>query len=63
MTNFEIGRRIVEHEQKGAERATYGDELLKVLSRELTGEFGGGFSVTNLKNRRVCGTSYNFSVK
>ena len=29
MTNFEIGRRIVEHEQKGAKRAAYGTELLK----------------------------------
>ncbi|NVN89973.1 MAG: hypothetical protein HXX11_05150 [Desulfuromonadales bacterium] len=28
LTNFEIGRRIVEHEQKGAERAAYGAELL-----------------------------------
>ena len=31
MTNFEIGRRIVEHEQKGERRAAYGAELLKVL--------------------------------
>jgi len=29
MTNFEIGRRIVEHEQKGEKRAAYGAELLK----------------------------------
>ena len=43
MTNFEIGRRIVEHEQKGAERAEYGKELLKTLSVQLTEEFGKGF--------------------
>jgi hypothetical protein len=36
MTNFEIGRRIVEHEQKGAKRAVYGTELLKDLSARLT---------------------------
>jgi Uncharacterized conserved protein len=62
MTNFEIGRRIVEHEQKGAERATYGDELLKVLSRELTGEFGGGFSVTNLKLMRQFFIEYRYRI-
>ena len=48
MTNFEIGRRIVEHEQKGAERAEYGKELLKVLSSRLSEEFGDGFSERNL---------------
>ena len=31
-TNFEIGRRIVEHEQKGSQRAAYGSELVAVLS-------------------------------
>lgn len=48
MTNFEIGRRIVEHEQKGAKRAAYGAELLKELSGRLTEEFGRGFSEDNL---------------
>ena len=48
MTNFEIGRRIVEHEQKGAKRAAYGAELLKELSARLTEEFGRGFSEDNL---------------
>lgn len=52
MTNFEIGRRIVQHEQKGAKRAAYGAELLKELSARLTDEFGRGFSVTNLKLMR-----------
>lgn len=52
VTNFEIGRRIVEHEQQGAKRASYGTELLNVLSTELTGEFGVGFSATNLKLMR-----------
>ena len=52
LTNFEIGRRIVEHEQQGAERAEYGKELLKVLSAQLTGEFGNGFSERNLEYMR-----------
>ena len=43
-TNFEIGRRIVEREQKGEKRAGYGQELLKALSARLTAEFGQGFS-------------------
>jgi predicted nuclease of restriction endonuclease-like (RecB) superfamily len=52
LTNFEIGRRIVEHEQKGAKRAAYGAKLLKELSARLTDEFGRGFSEDNLSNMR-----------
>ncbi len=51
-TNFEIGRRIVEHEQKGAKRAAYGTALLQALSARLTDEFGSGFSLKNLENMR-----------
>lgn len=52
MTNFEIGRRIVEHEQKGAKRAAYGKELLKGLSARLNEEFGRGYSEDNLSLMR-----------
>ncbi|HBU08261.1 MAG: hypothetical protein A2321_01495 [Omnitrophica WOR_2 bacterium RIFOXYB2_FULL_45_11] len=52
MTSFEIGRRIVEHEQQGENRAEYGKALLKVLSNNLTEEFGRGFSRSNLQNMR-----------
>lgn len=52
MTNFEIGRRIVEHEQQGEKRAEYGAEVLKELSVRLTEEFGRGFSAVNLSNMR-----------
>lgn len=52
LTNFEIGRRIVEHEQMGAKRAAYGTELLKALSARLTEEFGRGFSKPNLEYMR-----------
>ncbi len=47
-----IGKRIVEEEQHGAERANYGEYLLKNLSKELTSEYGNGFSYANLKNMR-----------
>lgn len=49
---FEIGRMIVEEEQHGANRAAYGTQLLKELSAYLTGIYGKGFSVTNLKQMR-----------
>ena len=51
-TNFEIGHRIVEHEQGGEERARYGEALLKEMAASLTVEFGKGFSLTNLKLMR-----------
>ena len=47
-----IGKRIVEEEQQGKERAVYGQGLIKNLSKELQSEFGKGFSVANLKNFR-----------
>ena len=52
MTSFEIGRRIVEYEQRGENRAEYGKALLKALSNSLTEEFGRGFSRSNLQNMR-----------
>lgn len=48
-TYYEIGRRIVEQEQNGKYRANYGNELIIQLSKELTTEFGKGFSEVNLK--------------
>jgi len=49
---WNIGKLIVEHEQKGSSRATYGESVLKNLSRQLTEEFGKGFDFTNLTNMR-----------
>ncbi len=51
-TYFEIGRMIVEEEQNGNDRAEYGKQFLKGLSKELTTEFGKGFSVENLERIR-----------
>jgi predicted nuclease of restriction endonuclease-like (RecB) superfamily len=62
-TNFEIGRRIVEHEQKGAKRAEYGTELLKELSVRLTEEFGKGFSVANLQHMRMFFSEYRLRIQ
>jgi hypothetical protein len=47
-----IGKRIVREEQHGQGRAAYGEGLMAMLSQKLTGEFGQGFSVANLKNFR-----------
>lgn len=49
---YEIGREIVEFEQKGKARAGYGEELIKRLSKDMTENFGRGFSEMNLRNMR-----------
>ena len=49
---WEIGRLIVEDEQEGKARASYGKEVLKNLSVQLTLQFGKGFDETNLSNIR-----------
>ncbi|WP_366919821.1 DUF1016 N-terminal domain-containing protein [Burkholderia gladioli] len=43
---WEIGRRIVEAEQKGKRRAGYGEQLMARPSVDLTARFGRGFSRT-----------------
>lgn len=49
---WNVGRRIVEQEQFGEKKARYGSYLIKNLSRQLSDEFGTGFSVANLRNCR-----------
>ena len=49
---WKIGRRIVEEEQRGKKRAEYGKEIVKNLSKELTEEFGKGFSRRTLWEMR-----------
>ena len=49
---WNVGREIVE-KQGGAERAKYGDGLIKGLSLKLTAEFGAGYTPTNLKYMRL----------
>ncbi len=50
---WEIGREIVEFEQKGKPRGEYGERLMERLSRDMTQKFGKGFSPTNLKMMRL----------
>lgn len=52
ITYFEIGKSIVEVDQKGQEKAEYSRSTLKELSQKLITEFGKGFSVDNLENMR-----------
>jgi predicted nuclease of restriction endonuclease-like (RecB) superfamily len=49
---WNIGKQIVEEEQKGKERAEYGSYLIKELSTRLTKDFGKGFSQQSLRNMR-----------
>ncbi len=52
-TYWHVGRRIVEGEQGGGERAGYGKQLLPRLSADLTSQFGRGFSRSNLEYMRL----------
>ena len=49
---WEIGRRIVDAEQKGKRRAGYGEQLIERLSLDLSKQFGRGFSSQNLWQMR-----------
>ena len=57
-TYWNIGRIIVEYEQQSQLRAEYGKQTLKELSKELTREFGKGFSVSNIQFMRRFYQSY-----
>lgn len=50
--NWEIGRHIVEFEQRGKERAEYGSDLLSRLSKDLTLHYGKGFGRRNVLDMR-----------
>ncbi|MDD2781059.1 PDDEXK nuclease domain-containing protein [Sulfuricurvum sp.] len=49
---WNIGKQIVEDEQRGKDRAEYGSYLIKELSSRLTKDFGKGFTQQNLRNMR-----------
>jgi predicted nuclease of restriction endonuclease-like (RecB) superfamily len=49
---WNIGKRILEEEQGGKERADYGSYLIKVLSETLIPDYGSGFSVRILELSR-----------
>lgn len=52
ISNYAIGRYLVEEEQRGESRAKYGKRILDELSEYLTNEFGKGFSRTNVASMR-----------
>jgi hypothetical protein len=57
-TYWEVGRLIVEHEQKGHHRAAYGESQLKHLAEQLQKEFGKGFYERNLRFMRAFYQAY-----
>ena len=57
-TYWQIGKIIIEDEQKGNLRAEYGKQTLKHLAEQLTTEFGKGFDERNLRNMRQFFTSF-----
>jgi len=63
MTYYEIGRMIVEREQQGQKRAQYNAKLIEGLSEYLTGRYGKGFSVVNLKSIRKFYQVYSPSIQ
>lgn len=62
-TYWQIGRRIVEQEQKGSTRASYGEELVAKLARDLTARFGRGFSRTNVFQMRQFFLAYREKIQ
>lgn len=62
-TYFLVGRTIVEHEQRGARRATYGDALLERLGADLSERFGRGFSRQNLQSMRLFYATYAEAIR
>ena len=53
-----VGREIVEEEQRGRERAGYGDELIAQLSDRLRAVFDRGFTPSNLRYMRLFYLAY-----
>lgn len=60
-TYFQVGKLIVEKEQKGNSRAEYAKSILKNLSSKLTKDFGRGFSVDNLQSMRLFYQEFSMS--
>ncbi len=58
-TYWEIGRRIVELEQKGGSRAEYGKQIIERLAKDLSERFGRGFQKSNLFQMRAFYLTYS----
>ncbi len=59
VSNWLVGRRIVEQEQHGQKRAKYGKHIIELASEALTAEFGKGYSVVNIKSFRKFYLTFN----
>lgn len=57
-TYFNLGKLIIEDEQGGVDRASYGKETIKALSDHLTKMYGDGFSERNLEQMRLFYIAY-----
>lgn len=55
---WQVGKYIVEYEQQGETRAEYGKKVIPTLSKRLMAEYGGGFTIANLKFMRQFYLSY-----
>ena len=58
-TYWNIGKRIIEQEQKGKARADYGKKLINGLSKELTALYGEGFGTRTISYCRKCYLVFN----
>lgn len=61
VTYYRIGQYIVEEEQRGQERATYGKQVLQLLSQRLTDRYGAGWSIETLNKCRKFYRVYGIS--
>ncbi len=59
MTYWNVGRRIVEEEQSGSARAEYGSQLIPMLAKELSNEYGSGYGKRNLAYYRKFYITFN----
>ena len=60
ISNWLVGRRIVEQEQNGQTRAQYGKHIIEIASKALTEEFGKGYSPTQLRDFRKFYLKFNY---
>ncbi len=59
VSNWLIGREIVEEQQGGKAKAEYGERLLRALAERLRREYGSGYGLTNLKMLRQFYLTYD----
>ncbi len=59
LSNWHIGRELVEYVQRGEPRAEYGEQVLEQLSAQLQNRVGSGFSLRNLRYYRSFYLAYS----